>query len=143
MPEPFGGGELLMARNKKRNKSHQPTIGYCNICNQQAILTWDHVPPKGSIKLTPVEIRAFLDTIGESDGIPVEYYGDYSHRRQFHQRRFSQNGVKYRSICAECNNKRLGARYDPEVKRVSDEVATLVRSRIEVGLNLPKHLPSK
>lgn len=62
----------------------------CNLCRQEKDLTWDHVPPKGGIKLQPVQIQTVLSYFGgEKDGTgKIE----------------SQNGVKYRTICKKCND---------------------------------------
>jgi hypothetical protein len=133
-----------MPHSNKPKKNNRTTIGYCNICNQRAKLTWDHVPPKGSIDLTPVEITALLDTLGRCDGNPVEFHHqDESVKQRIPRKGRSQNGLKYRSICAECNNDRLGARYDLELNRVSAEVSKLVRGRFEAGLALPTEFAIK
>lgn len=49
----------------KRNR-----IDICNICREQKLLSWDHVPPKGGIKLTSVEMKGMFQMIsGREDNI--------------------------------------------------------------------------
>lgn len=92
--------------------------GKCNLCRNDADLTWDHVPPKGGIELSPVEMRLVLQTLS----------GD-PRKDKF---RISQNGVKYRTICKACNDW-LGQEFDPTLNKFADDVSVLVRS--------PLHLP--
>lgn len=50
-----------------------------------------------------------------------------------------QSGIKFRSICAECNNSLLGSGYDPHLNALSQEAANLLRA--SKYLSLPgKHL---
>lgn len=75
-------------------KAKRERVDYCNICSQITTLTYDHIPPKccfNDIKATPIETMS-----GET-----EKYNPFC----------SQNGIKYRSICAQCNNGIL-AKYD-------------------------------
>ncbi len=97
--------------------------GYCNICKQYGKLTRDHVPPKGSIKITPVELR----TLGQDRNTPPY---------------ISQNGTNFRTICGRCNNTLLGTEYDPELNKVSNKIGSLVKK----SCNLSCHdfsLPSE
>lgn len=67
---------------------------YCNICGQHRELTYDHIPPKccfNSTKIIPLETMS-----GQA-----ENYNPFC----------TQNGLKYRSICSQCNNGLL-AKYD-------------------------------
>lgn len=96
-------------------------IGYCSICEKYGSLTYDHVPPKGCIAIKPVEIRT----------LSQEFYGTKT------KAKISQNGTKYRTICKECNNDRLGLNYDPELKKFTDEVSLFLKSQIELGIHFP------
>jgi hypothetical protein len=45
--------------------------GYCRICKKHGNLTRDHIPPRGSITISPVELR----TLGQDQNIrPSECY---------------------------------------------------------------------
>lgn len=92
---------------EKRNKED-----YCNICGKLAVLTWDHVPPKSITAGSPVNANSLFE------GLPS--YGSY-------QKEY-QNGVKYRSICAECNNVRLGS-----LDRIYIDFVNKIRDYIEIG----------
>lgn len=123
---------------KASKKKRTAKLGYCNICNQYRELTFDHVPPKGSIELKPVEMKYLIDRLSEVAKHPIRYiYADDTLKYQKPQVQLSQNGIKFRTICANCNNVLLGKRYDPEIKRISTEVGKIVRARFETGLILP------
>jgi hypothetical protein len=77
-----------------------PKHGQCNICGAIGALTEDHTPPKGCLKPTQVELRHLVHLLAEDQ--PANTKG-----------RFSQNGVKYRTLCHRCNNTLLGTKYDP------------------------------
>ena len=78
----------------KREKS-----SLCNICQSQSQMTWDHIPPKGGIILGPVEQETVFERLTTDPKDRV-----YT---------ISQNGVKFRTICSNCNNFWLGTKYDP------------------------------
>jgi hypothetical protein len=85
--------------------------GYCRICKQYRELTRDHVPPKGSIKVSPVELR----TLGQDKNTkPV----------------ISQDGTNFRTICSKCNNTFLGTEYDPELNKISKKIGSLIKSSL-------------
>lgn len=71
-------------------------IEKCNICESHGKLSWDHVPPKGSIIYENVEIKSIL-----------------SRNKLTCPKELSQNGTKFRTICTNCNNL-LGSWYDTE-----------------------------
>lgn len=50
--------------------------------------------------------------------------------------RFSQSGVKYRTLCKKCNNERLGLGYDPTFI----SLANGIRSYLESALHLPAEM---
>lgn len=89
--------------------------GTCNLCLEEKALSWDHVPPKGGINLTPVEI----DTVFQV------FAGDASTRMV----RESQNGVKFRTICSDCNSL-LGFRYDPIINDFAITVGRYLNSNL-------------
>ena len=82
-------------------------------------MTRDHVPPKGSVRITQVEMFSILDAIGL--------------KRPGKKGKNSQDGVKFHSLCGRCNNNRLGSRYDPALNHFSNELGAVIRS--------PIHLP--
>jgi|Deesub1362A_J573_1020465.scaffolds.fasta_scaffold00268_45 hypothetical protein len=106
-------------------KHKRERVGPCNICKQHAELTWDHVPPKGGIELTAMEIENILHLFTKKPG----------------ERKTTvfQNGVKFRTICAKCNNEFLGRKYDP----VINEFAISVGKYLKSLLTLPNVLYHK
>ena len=107
-------------------QTDRATEDLCNICQQQSTLTWDHVPPKGSCILgkTKVSMRPSLNLAGEP------------------KLRESQNGLKFRTLCRECNNF-LGSKYDPEIMNFAHAVKRCFEVRY---VHLPSrvlHLPVK
>jgi hypothetical protein len=99
--------------------SRAPREGCCNICGVVGLLTHDHVPPQGSVD--PKRMR--IQTLAASFE-PV-------HPRIAH---LTQNGVKFRSLCDQCNTQRLGNRYDPFLNRFSRKIAQILRVRDRVIL---------
>lgn len=93
-----------------------PKYGRCNVCGESAALTEDHVPPKGCYRPTQVELQSLLLRLSN------ENLGKKS--------RFSQNGVKYRTLCGRCNNTLLGATYDPPFIAFVNEVSKLLRTSL-------------
>lgn len=75
----------------------------CNICGKLTDLTWDHVPPKFCFNNQKAKFNSFIE---------INERHKYSH--------ISQNGIKDRTICSECNNNLLGSDYDKEYKRLVD-----------------------
>ena len=49
----------MESRNYSKNKGKK--IGKCNICGQEAELTWDHVPPKFCFNTEKVKYNKILD----------------------------------------------------------------------------------
>jgi hypothetical protein len=94
-------------------------FGECNICDDYGKLTEDHVPPKGSTKVKKVKMLSIHDALGVD--------------RNEVKGRYSQNGVKFQTLCHNCNNKILGLNYDPHLNFFSSEVIQYLSS----GLQLP------
>jgi hypothetical protein len=98
-------------------------MGFCSICKTHGQLTWDHVPPKGCVRPSVIEIKNLSEHISPDNSVKPSR---------------SQNGLKLRSICARCNSERLGATYDPELIRLSNSISGFVTSQMNFGLSLPK-----
>lgn len=71
-------------------------VGVCNICGTPGPLTEDHVPPKGCVRPTAVQLEHVADRLSANTPIRTK----------------ANHGVRYRTLCADCNNRLLGARYD-------------------------------
>ncbi|MEH2214853.1 hypothetical protein [Nostoc sp.] len=91
----------------------------CNICQLEKELSEDHVPPKACPPAKNIFIYKLLS----------EMTGDRSFRP-----RISQNGVTYKTICSDCNNK-LGNRYDWALGELSQKIEGFVES----SLTLPNY----
>jgi len=102
-----------------------PKSGHCRICKQYGELTRDHVPPKGSIIISPVELRTLAQDVNSRSVI-------------------SQSGTNFRTLCANCNNNLLGTEYDPELNKVSNKVGTLIKQYCNLqygnGFDLPPQI---
>lgn len=90
--------------------------GHCNICGVFGPLTDDHTPPKGSIRVSHVDMRHIVEILGAEDKLG--------------KGRFSQNGVKYRTLCVTCNGRLLGIEYDPAFIDFTQRFGALLKSRI-------------
>lgn len=88
------------------------------MCGEIGPLTEDHTPPKGCLKPTQVELHHIARLLSAD---PAKEKG-----------RFSQNGVKYRTLCHRCNNNLLGAKYDPAFISFVNRVGTLLRSSLHL-----------
>jgi len=105
--------EKVISTNYQKNKKSK--VSLCNICLEEASLSWDHVPPKGGIKLTAVEQEPLL-----------QYLRGSNDERKY---KISQNGVKYRTLCSKCNAK-LGSYYDISLNQFTLEIGKLLKSKI-------------
>lgn len=94
---------------KKRNR-----IDRCNICGETKQLTWDHIPPKSCGNFTEVRFNALFGSIPKLD----EYEN------------LSQNGMKFRTICDDCNNRLLGKEFDPEMAAYTTMIESYVVSKL-------------
>lgn len=84
-------------------KEKRESIGKCNICGKTAKLTWDHVPPKFCFNNQRTQYNSLFEVSqGEKYNL------------------VAQNGIKYRTLCGECNNTLLGSNYDIEYKKLVD-----------------------
>lgn len=73
--------------------------GNCNICGEYGALTEDHTPPKGCAKPRNIEIGHIGSRLTLNSSLVKP--------------KFSQNGLKYQTICSNCNNDILGRQNDP------------------------------
>ena len=79
-------------------------------------LTEDHIPPKGASRLQQVKMMHIVDML--------------SLQRPNRSTRYAQRGVKYRTLCGQCNNERLGHRYDPTLIALARDVRRLLESKL-------------
>jgi hypothetical protein len=121
------------ARGSMLSVVKRPVFGRCNICLKESRLTWDHVPPKSAIKVSPVQIRQVANLLqaAGADFVSNQYTSSTDIRTSL---RLSQNGLKFRTLCGRCNNTLLGGRYDVELARVSNEVARWLQRWVDLGL---------
>jgi hypothetical protein len=107
------------------NVSHQmpsaiatrgPKFGQCNMCGESGLLTEDHTPPMGCYRPGQVEIQSLVRRVSQTH--PSK------------KSRFSQNGVKYRTLCHRCNNTLLGANYDPPFNDFVRQASAILRSTL-------------
>lgn len=117
---------MLKASKVQRSKyaTRGPKFGACNICGSMGALSEDHVPPKGCPRVSGMRMHQLIEVLGAGRVPP--------HGRQ------AQGGVKYRSICARCNNRLLGTEYDPELIRLAVEIDRFL-SALRVGVVVPSH----
>ncbi|WP_412496671.1 metal-binding protein (plasmid) [Vibrio cyclitrophicus] len=96
------------------------TKGYCLICAEHGRLSIDHVPPKGAVTITKVEQIHISEVLGYQSAkikaVP------------------STNGSKFRTICEECNSKRLSEN-DNEVARVHKELKEKIGNYFSAPFN--------
>lgn len=93
-------------------------VGICNICGAVGPLTEDHTPPKGCVRPTAMELQHVTHRLDAEKAIKTK----------------AHDGVKYRTLCARCNNSLLGGRYDPALIDFVNRVSGLLAS----DLILPK-----
>jgi len=99
------------------SKVSRDKTGTCNLCRQETVLSWDHVPPQGGVDLSAVEMRTVLETLTNQPG-----EGKF---------KISQNGIKYRTICKPCNEF-MGQEFDPTLNEFARAVTAFVRSSLEL-----------
>ncbi|MEO6800526.1 MAG: hypothetical protein ABI178_11370 [Rhodanobacter sp.] len=89
-----------------------PKHGRCNICGAIGPLTEDHTPPKGCVRPSAMMLEHASDRLAVQRGVRAK----------------ANDGVKYRTLCARCNNSLLGGRYDPALIDFVNEVTRLLES---------------
>lgn len=95
-------------------KNKRDKIGNCNICRKVKPLTWDHVPPRGGIEVNNVEVETLYKIF------------KVNNKRQ---KIISQNGIKFRTICKNCNEK-LGSSYDKIINKFSKDLGLFLKSNL-------------
>ena len=89
----------------------------CNICQQEKVLSIDHVPPQACPPAkSRVTSKLLYQMIGDTSFPP----------------RQDQNGVTFKTICSDCNNL-LGSKYD----RALGDISRRIKSFVESNLSLP------
>jgi hypothetical protein len=88
----------------------------CNICCELKALTRDHVPPKSALERKNVEIESFGERLANHTG----------------RVSFSQSGIRFQTICADCNAM-LGRDCDPEFSKFCSEIREWLRSPLLLG----------
>ena len=96
-------------------KFKREKVSQCNICKKKKHLSWDHVPPKGGIYLSAVEQETVFSRMTVTN-INRKYS-------------ISQNGVKYRTICKECNEK-IGRKFDPVLNGFARGIGNILKSNL-------------
>lgn len=89
----------------------------CNICMNMRKLSDDHLPPQGATVVTEVEVKS----------LQQQWANDPKHFRSA----FSQNGLKFKTICRECNSK-LGSNYDHELIRFTSHIRRTFNSILTI-----------
>lgn len=88
----------------------------CNICQNTASLSWDHVPPKGGIDLSSMEVRNYKNS-NFSPNSP--------------NRDIMQNGLKFRTICNRCNSQ-LGSLYDISFNQFIKDAFSFAQTKLYI-----------
>lgn len=97
-------------------KSKREKRSICNLCRKVTDLSWDHIPPKGGIELSTVKMETVFSLM--------------TGNREKPKIRENQNGMKYRTICSECNAY-LGAEFDPTLNDFALSVGRYLESSLE------------
>jgi hypothetical protein len=94
--------------------------GHCNICLKPGPLTEDHVPPKGTHKVSQVDLFHITELLSVERPIGKRKY------------RHLQSGVNFRSLCTSCNSGLLGSKYDPALISFSNSVTLFLKTAIHL-----------
>jgi len=102
----------------------------CNLCKKTyPSLTWDHVPPKGGLDLSAMEIRSYSNSYSN----PISSL-----------RSISQNGLKFRTLCQKCNNEILGSNNDDCFNKLMRDVKQIITSQLVMPpITIIKTYPTK
>jgi len=99
-------------------KVKREKTGICNICKQPCELTWDHVPPQGGIDVAPLDQYTILEQLTGREDRPKHLE--------------TQNGVKFRTVCTQCNRNLLGTEYDPTLNDFALGVGQFLKTTIKL-----------
>ena len=75
-------------------------------------MTWDHVPPKCCNNSYRIRVNSW------PEGMPEE---------NFYEKEY-QSGIRYRSLCSECNNHLLGINYDIVLADFTAQIMNILQS---------------
>lgn len=101
-------------------------IGHCNICSAYGKLTRDHVPPKGSVKISQMLSLSLIHSLGLDSPKKAKIKG-----------RLSQNGIKFPTLCGSCNNKLLGTELDPFLNEFVGKALTSIKQSTPAHSHIP------
>lgn len=110
-----------MAKQQTKARTVGSPYGKCNICLQSGVLTYDHVPPKGA-------------SITQSGRVSIMTLPDSLESLKSVAAISSSNGLKFRTLCSNCNGALLGSKYDPELSIFAKQVAQLQRTAYQLLL---------
>jgi hypothetical protein len=99
----------------------------CNLCGEQRELTADHIPPQCCGNTRRVKYYHFF----EPQIVNSELMGRKSPR-------IFQAGIKKKTLCAECNNVKLGGWYDSELGLLCSSLDRQLKntSQIQTGFSI-------
>jgi hypothetical protein len=103
-------------------------LGICSICCERAPLTRDHVPPKGTLSVSDLQLRSLIEAVGQ-EAIPNE---------RIASPQIVQGGVKFPSLCPHCNNELLGSEYDPALIEAARNLGAIIEPVARSPLTLPR-----
>lgn len=95
-------------------KEKREEYSFCNICGEKTKLTWDHVPPKCCNNRYNIKVNSWMN------GLPKE--------KRYEQQ--YQNGIRFRTLCEQCNNNLLGVNYDIVLAAFTNQITQMVTSSI-------------
>lgn len=95
--------------------------GTCNICGNVGPLTEDHTPPKGCVRPAAMELQHVTHRLAAEKAIKTK----------------ANDGVKYRTLCARCNNALLGGRYEHALIDFVNRVSALLASDLALPTTMP------
>lgn len=116
---------MLEYKGASKNMGKVKIQGKCNICSRFGSLTEDHVPPKGSVRLTQMMSRDMIQALNMDEPKKSEW------------KKKSQNGVKFPTLCEKCNTHLLGTHLDPEFIRFVKSINTIIQGIDSSFITLP------
>jgi hypothetical protein len=112
-------GEITRRHYIESNKNN---IDICNICGEKKQMTWDHVPPKATGNNGAIVTNVLTRGLPESNKYQKKY----------------QNGIRFKSLCQECNNSLIG-KYDMDYKKFTEDIKNI----LSTDLILPQYISAK
>lgn len=108
-------GNFSINISKRFAHSSKNGRGYCVICSSYGDLSFDHVPPQGSVIITKTEQRLITESTVDS----------------FHKVKglVSKNGSKFRTICKSCNG--VLSVGDNEIARIYQSLTPVIKQYFE------------